>query len=146
MIMEKRMQLITGILTCVLAIFVVHVQAQSPKAKNGTFALTNATIETVTKGTINNGTIVMANGKIQALGTNVLVPANAEVIDCKGLRIYPGMIDAGGKIGLLEIGQIPQGSDEAEKGDVLPQIKALTAINPNATAIPVTRVSGITTA
>jgi imidazolonepropionase-like amidohydrolase len=145
MIMEKRMQLITGILTCVLAIFVVHVQAQSPKAKNGTFALTNATIETVTKGTINNGTIVMANGKIQALGTNVTVPANAEVIDCKGLRIYPGMIDAGGKIGLLEIGQIPQGSDEAEKGDVLPQIKALTAINPNATAIPVTRVSGITT-
>ncbi|MFM8738870.1 MAG: amidohydrolase family protein [Cytophagales bacterium] len=143
--MKKRIQLMMGIITSVLAIFIVHVQAQNPKAKNGTFALTNATIETVTKGTINNGTIVLSGGKIQALGTNVTIPANAQVIDCKGLRIYPGMIDAGGKIGLLEIGQIPQATDETEKGEVLPQIKALTAINPNSAAIPVTRVSGVTT-
>ena len=143
--MKKRIQLMIGVITSVLAIFIVHVQAQSPKAKNGTFALTNATIETVTKGTIQNGTIVLSGGKIQALGANITVPSGAQVIDCKGLRVYPGLIDAGGKIGLVEIGQIPQASDETEKGEVLPQIKALTAINPNATAIPVTRVSGVTT-
>ncbi len=143
--MKNRIQLIVGIITSVLAIVIVHVQAQNPKAKNGTFALTNATIETVTKGTISNGTIVLSGGKIQALGTDVPIPASAQVIDCKGLRIYPGMIDAGGKIGLLEIGQIPQATDETEKGEVLPQIKALTAINPNSAAIPVTRVSGVTT-
>ena len=64
MAMKKRIQLMIGVIASVLAIFIVHVQAQSPKAKNGTFALTNATIETVTKGTIQNGTIVLSGGKI----------------------------------------------------------------------------------
>jgi imidazolonepropionase-like amidohydrolase len=125
--------------------FAVVAQAQNPKAKTGTFALTNATLVTVTKGTINNGTLVIRDGKIEALGNNVPVPAGAEVIDCKGQRVYPGFIDGGTRLGLLEIGQIPQATDVAEKGDLLPQMKALVAINPNATAIPITRVAGVTT-
>lgn len=134
---------------CVLFVFfcvVIVAEAQSPKGKTGVFALTNATIETVTKGTIANGTVVIANGKISAIGANIQVPAGAEVINCNGMKIYPGMIDAGTKIGLLEIGQIPQGTDERESGEIIPQMRALTAVNPNATVIPVTRISGVTTA
>ena len=119
--------------------------AQSPKAKNGTFALVNATIETVTKGTITNGTVILRNGKIESVGANVTVPAGAEVIDCKGLFIYPGMIDGSTHLGLREIGQIPQATDERDIGDIVPQMRAITAINPNSSAIPVTRVSGVTT-
>jgi imidazolonepropionase-like amidohydrolase len=119
--------------------------AQNPKAKSGTFALTNANIQTVTNGVITNGTIVLSGGKITDLGTGVTPPAGATVIDCKGMWIYPGMIDAGTHIGLLEIGQIEQASDERESGQVIPQMKALTAINPNSVVIPVTRVSGVTT-
>ncbi|NOT74039.1 MAG: amidohydrolase family protein [Cyclobacteriaceae bacterium] len=141
----KKIQSISGIVIAAICFIVLHVEAQSPKAKNGTFALTNATIETVTKGTITNGTVVISNGKITAVGTSVTVPQGAEVIDCKGQTIYPGMIDGGTRIGLLEIGQIPQASDQQEEGDVIPQMKALTAINPNATAIPITRISGVTT-
>jgi imidazolonepropionase-like amidohydrolase len=129
-------------LLCLLAIGTSS--AQSPKGKYGTFALTNATIETVTKGTIANGTVIISNGKITAVGTNIQVPAGAEVINCTGMKIYPGMIDTGTKIGLLEVGQIPQGTDERETGDIIPQMRALTAVNPNATAIPVTRISGVT--
>lgn len=120
--------------------------AQNPKAKTGTFALTNATIETVTKGTIANGTVVISAGKITAVGSNIQVPAGAEVINCTGMKIYPGMIDTGTKIGLIEIGQIPQATDEREHGELNPHMRALTAINPNAVAIPVTRISGVTTA
>jgi imidazolonepropionase-like amidohydrolase len=145
MIMKKNSQLITGIIASLLIISIFYAEAQNPKAKTGTFALTGATIETITKGTITNGTIIIRNGKIEAVGTNITVPQGAEVINCNGLKIYPGMIDAGTKIGLLEIGQIPQATDESEKGDVIPQMKALTAINPNATAIPITRISGVTT-
>lgn len=119
--------------------------AQSPKGKSGTFALTGATIITVTKGTVQNGTVILSNGKITAVGSNVAVPQGAEVIDCKGKFIYPGMIDGGSIIGLSEVGSDPRTQDYNEVGDVVPQMNALTAVNPNATAIPVTRVSGVTT-
>ena len=132
----KKMKILTGIVT-LLALTAIAVNAQSPKAKYGTFALTNATIETITKGTIANGTVVISNGKITAVGTNVQVPAGAEVVNCNGMKIYPGMIDCGTKVGLLEIGQIPQATDERESGDIIPQMRALTAVNPNATVIPV---------
>lgn len=120
-------------------------KAQSPKAKYGTYALTNASIETVTKGVINNGTVIISNGKIAAVGANVQIPQGAEVIDCKGKWIYPGMIDSGTKAGLFEFGQVAPASDVTELGDVIPQMKALTAINPNSAGIPITRVSGVTT-
>jgi imidazolonepropionase-like amidohydrolase len=120
-------------------------QAQNPKAKSGTFALTHASIETVTKGVITNGTIILQKGKITAVGTNVTVPGDAIVIDCTGKWIYPGMIDGGTRVGLFEIGQIPQATDEDEIGEVIPQMKALTAVNPNSVLIPVARISGVTT-
>jgi len=141
----KKIQLIYGIATAALCALVFHLEAQNPKAKNGTFALTHATIETVTKGIISDGTVVISNGKITAVGNNIQPPAGAEVIDCKGLFIYPGMIDGGTNLGLSEIGADPRTQDFNEIGDVIPQMHALTAVNPNAVAIPITRVSGVTT-
>ncbi|MCE2733839.1 MAG: amidohydrolase family protein [Chryseotalea sp.] len=119
--------------------------AQSPKGKYGTFALTHATVYTVTKGIINNGTVIIRNGKIEAVGTNIAIPSGAEVIDCKGQFIYPGMIDSGTRLGLVEVSSDPRTTDFNEVGDVVPQMKALTAVNPNSALIPVTRVSGVTT-
>ena len=116
------------------------------KARQGAFALINARIVTVTNGIIENGTLVIRNDKIVALGANVEIPADAEVIDCTGLTIYPGMIDSGTQIGLIEIGSLAETRDASELGDLTPQMQALTAVNPNSVAIPVTRISGVTTA
>ena len=132
-------------LVCFLCASAMNVFSQSAKAKYGTYALTNASIETVTKGVIQNGTVLIRDGKIAAVGTNVTVPSEAKVIDCKGLWIYPGMIDAGTHLGLFEFGQVSQASDVSELGDVVPQMQALTAVNPNSVAIPITRISGVTT-
>ncbi len=142
--MRMRNILSTAVLAICLGLS-VHSIAQTAKGKTGTFALTGATIETITKGVIQNGTVIISNGKITAVGTNVSVPAGAEVIDCKGKFIYPGMIDGGSILGLSEVGSDPRTNDYNEVGDVIPQVKALVAVNPNATAIPVTRVSGVTT-
>ncbi len=117
----------------------------SRQAQAGKFALTNAKIYTVTNGIIENGTIVINGGIIEAVGTDVAIPSDAIVIDYAGQEIYPGMIDSGTQIGLFEIGQIPQASDVREFGDIKPQMEALTAVNPNSVIIPVTRVSGVTT-
>mgnify|MGYP002336214661 CR=1 FL=1 len=123
----------------------LNLQAQNAKGKFGTFALTNANIETVTKGVINNGTVVIRNGKIEAVGTNIQIPQGAEVIDCKGSWIYPGMIESGSKLGLMEFGQYAQATDVSELGDVVPQMRALTAVNPNSVGIAINRISGVTT-
>ena len=57
-------------------------------------AITNATIMTANKGTIQKGTIVIRDGKIAAVGADVPVPAGAQVIDGNGRFVTPGIIDA----------------------------------------------------
>jgi imidazolonepropionase-like amidohydrolase len=57
-------------------------------------AITNATILTASHGTIENGTVIIRNGKIAAVGKDLAVPAGAQVIDGKGKFIMPGIIDA----------------------------------------------------
>jgi len=121
----------------------VHAQ-QVVQATSGTFALTDANIQTITRGVI-TGTVVISDGYILALGSNVDIPDDAKIIDCSGQTIYPGMIDAGTKLGLSEIGSIALTQDANEVGNVTPHVKALTAINPSSVLIPVTRVSGVTT-
>ncbi|MDH3492081.1 MAG: amidohydrolase family protein [Acidobacteriota bacterium] len=112
----------------------------------GTFAITNATIYTVSGTVIEKGTVVISNGKIAAVGTNAAVPSGALEIDGTGMNVYPGMIDAGTAMGLLEIGNGVEGTvDNAETGNINANAQAILAINPHTSHINVTRVNGITT-
>jgi imidazolonepropionase-like amidohydrolase len=63
-------------------------------AATGVVAIRNATLLTVSHGTIAAGTIVLQNGKIAAIGSAVSIPAGAEVIDGSGKFVSPGLIDA----------------------------------------------------
>ncbi|MDB4913815.1 MAG: amidohydrolase [Gemmatimonadetes bacterium] len=111
----------------------------------GTFAITNAHIFPVSGPEIMNGTIVISGGKIQAVGANAAIPAGAQVIDAKGLNVYPGMMDGGTSIGLSEI---PQGAastvDISEIGSFNPNSQAYYGINPHSAHVGVARVVGIT--
>lgn len=127
-----------ALLTC------VSMQGQMSKGKTGTFALTNASLHTVSNG-VQTGTLLIRDGKIAAMGESVSIPAGAETIDCSGKHIYPGMIDGGTTLGLAEISSISLTNDFREVGELNPHMQALTAVNPNTPAIPVTRVNGITT-
>ena len=105
----------------------------------------NARIVTVSGADIENGTIVIRDGKIEAVGANVSVPAGAQSIDGRGLSVYPGMIDAGTNMGLVEVPQGANGTvDTSEVGELNPNAKAITAVNPHSAHIGVTRVEGIT--
>lgn len=137
----------TRLFAATLAILAVHLlPGQNPKGTPGSCALVHATIVTVTSDTIDNGTVVLQGGKITAVGTQVTVPGDVRVIDCTGLWIFPGLIDAGTLIGLIEIGSDQRTQDFDEIGDIIPQLHALTAVNPNSVLIPVARVNGVTTA
>lgn len=63
-------------------------------------AIRDAKIVPVSGPAIPNGTVVLRNGLIEAVGANVQPPADAWVIDGKGMTVYPGLIDAMSSIGL----------------------------------------------
>lgn len=136
---------IKSVLLLVICMGIHIVYAQEPKAKGGIFLLKDATIETVTNGTV-TGSILVQDGKIAAIGDDLVYPDAAEVIDCKGMTIYPGLIDGGTTMGLREVGSIPLTLDDTELGDITPQMKAITAVNPSSTHIAINRMGGITTA
>lgn len=61
--------------------------------KQATYAFTNATIIAQAGSTLSSATMVVKDGKITAIGTNVAIPKEAMVVDCKGKFIYPSFID-----------------------------------------------------
>ncbi|HEU5209312.1 MAG TPA: amidohydrolase family protein [Longimicrobiales bacterium] len=112
-----------------------------------TTAITNARIHTISGPTIENGTIVIRNGRIAAVGADVEVPENARVIDGTGKVVTPGFLDASTSLGIVEIGGVSGTNDAATSNDRLTAaFNVADALNPRATAIPVTRVEGITRA
>jgi len=121
----------------------LHAQ-QVKKSQAGPFLLKNATLHTITKGTYVSD-ILVDKEIIAEIGTNINAGSDITTIDCSGKHIYPGFIDAGTRLGLSEIGSVSVTNDYSELGDFIPHMKALTAVNPNAVAIPVTRVNGVTT-
>ncbi len=122
--------------------------AQS-KSEQGTYAIRNAKIVTVTNGVIEKGTILVKNGKIEAVGATVAIPKDAKIIDATGQSVYPGLIDSNTILGLTEVMTIVNGTngtvDTTEIGDFNANMKAITAVNPNSELIPVARMNGVTT-
>lgn len=112
-----------------------------------TYAIRNAHIITVGGADIDNGTVVIRDGKIEAVGTNVNIPSSAKQIDAHGLFVYPGMMDASTKLGLVEVGQGANGTvDTSETGELNPNAKAVIALNPHSAHIAISRVDGVTNA
>lgn len=134
---------ILGVILLFLTFYNVLGQ-QVRKAQQGIYFLQSGMIHTITQGSY-EGDVLIQDGKIFQVGPDLQPVSNAVVIDCKGKHIYPGFIDSGTKLGLNEIDAVSVTNDFREIGSFNPHMKALSAINPNAVAIPVTRVNGITT-
>jgi imidazolonepropionase-like amidohydrolase len=112
---------------------------------NGHYAITNAVLHPISGPDIAIGTLLVENGKIVALGAKVKVPSGTKAIDAKGLHVYPGMIDAGTTLGLVEIRRVLETHDYAEGGGLQPDLRAGIALNRDSELIPVARAGGITT-
>jgi imidazolonepropionase-like amidohydrolase len=113
--------------------------------QSGPIALQGATIHTVADGIIENGTIVFENGIITAVGTDVTIPAGAEVVDAGGKHIYPGLIDAYSTVGISEIGAVGVSNDVNELGDFNPNVRADVAVNAESRHIGTSRSAGVLT-
>lgn len=126
------------------ALLIALATASSLLAAEPPTAIVGARIFTVDGATIEKGTVVIAGGKIAAVGAEVAPPAGARIVDGTGKTVYPGLIDGLNAIGLVEIQSVPGSMDTTEVGDVNPQAKTWIAVNPHSAAIPVARANGLT--
>lgn len=107
----------------------------------------NGTIYTITGETIENGSILIKNGKIVEVGKDIIPPLDAEVVDAEGKIVLPGFIDAHCHLGMWEEGIGFEGSDGNEMVDpVTPHLRAIDAINPMDISFEEAYQGGVTTA
>lgn len=106
-------------------------------------ALVSGTIHPVSGPPIDGGVLLFDKGKIVALGKDITPPANAERVDVSGKHIYPGLIDAYSELGLVEVSSVRGSRDQAETGQINPNVKAQIAFNPDSELIPVARSGGV---
>ena len=118
-------------------------------APSRTIAIVGGKLLTVSHGTIDNGVLVIADGKIAAVGTavTVKVPKGAQVVDAKGMTVYPGLIDPESNFGLTEISADSATNDMEERSDeIMPHMHVADAFHSETQLIPVARLNGITNA
>jgi len=123
----------------VLAMLVPAVHAWAQES----ILIKNGTIVPVVGRPIPNGSLLIRQGKIVEIGTNVQAGPGAQVIDASGMYVYPGMVGVMTAIGVT--GYPGAGNDQNEIGVSTPQVDPYDAINPEDETIEVTRIAGVTT-
>jgi len=135
---------VTRVLVLCATLFCAAGPASAQAPSITTYAITHAKIFTLAGAPIEDGTLIISDGKIDAVGTNVDVPAGAQMIDGKGLQVYPGLFDPVTQMGLSEIPAVSATVDTTESGMFNPDAVAADAVLPSSEHIPVTRAAGIT--
>ena len=106
-------------LTCLYTIFLV-----TSCLYGQPIALKGGRIITITDGVISNGTILIDQGKIKAVGRNIKIPKNADVVDISGKVVMPGLIDA-----MTYYGIAPEDLNETLK-PISPELRIIEAYYP----------------
>ena len=114
--------------------------AISPRGK---YAISNATIHPVSGPDIQNGVILINDGKIEVVRDLSLDIGQYKIIDAEGLDVWPGLIDSGSRLGLYEIGSLQETQDTSDSAEYQPELRASIALHPDSELIPVARANGI---
>ena len=132
-----------------LALLTLYISLSTAAVAQQPIVLKGGKLLTITHGVIENGMLVMADGKITAVGAagSVAIPADARVIDASGMTVYPGLIDSETYLGLTEISAEKSTNDLVEPSDeIMPHMHVYDAFHAESALIPVTRLNGITNA
>lgn len=126
-------------LACTLTLLYLF---SSATLRGESLLLTGAMVHTVSGETIPAGQVLIADGKISAVGRTVAA-GGAKQIDLTGLHLYPGMIALNTELGLVEIGAVRATHDEREVGEFTPEVQSWLAVNPDSDLLPVARANGV---
>ena len=112
-----------------------------------TIAITGGKVYTMTGPPIENGTVVITNGKIVSVGANVPIPSGAQRVDATGKLVTPGFINSATQLGLVEIGQVSDTRDMQARGkdNIAASFTVWEGLNPNSVMLAPARKEGVTT-
>ena len=95
---------------------------------------------------IENATIIVVDGKVQAAGTHIVVPPGMRLIDAKSRIVTPGLMNSASQLGLVETGTADTKDSAVGAGIFGASFDVQYALNPNSTLLPVARADGLTRA
>lgn len=111
-----------------------------------TIAITGGKVFTVSGATIENGTVIIRDGKIIAVGSGLAIPAGAQKVDATGKWVTPGLVNASTILGLSEIGAVAGTNDASAQGhdNIAAAFQVADGLNPASVLLSATREDGIT--
>jgi imidazolonepropionase-like amidohydrolase len=119
-----------------------------------TIAIVGGTVHPVSGPPIQNGTVIIRDGRIAQVGAGIAVPAGAVRIDATGKWVTPGLIESNTQLGIREVGSLNETNDAEIRGvmerresqdHVQSSFIVTEGLNPRSMVIPVTRIMGVTT-
>ena len=111
-----------------------------------TVAITGGKVYPVSAPAIENGTVVIVDGKITAVGANVSIPSGARRIDARGKWVTPGLIHSSTALGVVEVDAVKSGNDDSAKGEhgIAAAFHVWDALNPDSELWTPARQDGVT--
>ncbi|HWJ06019.1 MAG TPA: amidohydrolase family protein, partial [Steroidobacteraceae bacterium] len=115
---------------------------------SSSFALVHAKLYTMDAAQpLENATVVVRDGKVQAVGAGLAPPVGVRVVDVQGRIVTPGLMSAGTQLGLTEVGSLPDTRDYAlASGTLGAAFDVQYALNANTTAVDLAVSDGLTRA
>jgi imidazolonepropionase-like amidohydrolase len=115
-------------------------------ARAQTIAITGGTVYPVSGPAIQNGTVVMRDGRILAVGANVSVPSDAQRIDATGKIVTPGIVNAATQLTITEVGAVASTRNSSARGHegIAAAFTVWDGLNPLSVLLPPARAAGIT--
>lgn len=119
-----------------------------PAAQGQSIAITGGTLYPVSGPKIENGTILLRDGKIAAVGADIAIPDGATRVDAAGQWVTPGLIHLRTTLGLklLESGGQVETEEDLREGEIKASFSVAQGLDPASMTIPVARLEGITSA
>jgi imidazolonepropionase-like amidohydrolase len=129
-------------------IIAVILAAATTTGFSQTIAITNGKVYPVSGPPINNGTVLIRDGMIVAVGAQVTVPAGAQRIDATGKVVTPGLTNSITELGVVEIDQVRTTNDLTAKGNnnIAAAFRVWDGLNPSSVLFAPARNEGVTSA
>nr|WP_293301622.1 amidohydrolase family protein [Allomuricauda sp.] len=133
------------IITIICLVFGVLLQAQQTPAAPQTeqVAIFGATAHIGNGEVIENCTIIFNDGKITAIGADLMAPTIGTMINAQGKHVYPGFIAPSKSLGLVEVDAVRASNDQDELGEMIPNIRSIVAYNAESKVVESMRPNGI---
>ncbi len=117
-------------------------QTPAPK-QSEQVAIFGATAHIGNGEVIENCTIIFTDGKITAIGSDLMAPTIGTMIDAKGKHVYPGIIAPSKSLGLVEVDAVRATDDQDEIGEMIPHVRSIIAYNAESKVVESMRPNGV---